>query len=221
MSFAANASPGRTSVYAVLPRAVRARARHCALLALLACVACGDDDGDQAHDDAGPRGAAGGSAGSGGASGGPAAPVACGERECAPPSNPFAGLPIPLPTPVACCVDEASGMCGIAMSEGAMCEPPAKPDSRCQGLDLSALANLAGGAAVPAMMSGCCIDNMCGLDGGLLGRGCVEYSSARAQLSMIPLIGTLLRVPAARACDAPPPPVQVEEDAGAEDDAGS
>lgn len=111
-------------------------------------------------------------------------------------------------------------MCGIAMSEGAMCEPPAKPDGRCPGLDLSGLANLAGGAPLPAMMTGCCIDNMCGLDGGLLGRGCVENSSARAQLSAIPLIGGLLRVPAARACDAPPPPV-VEEDAGIEDDAGT
>lgn len=50
--------------------------------------------------------------------------------------------------------------------------------------------------------SGCCIDNACGLDGALFGRGCVDNEQAAKMLSGIPFIGTLISVPGPRACDA-------------------
>jgi hypothetical protein len=62
-------------------------------------------------------------------------------------------------------------------------------------------------------MTGCCTpDNQCGLDGAIFGRGCVENSAAQAQLGAIPFLGTLIMIPPARACDAPPEPT--DEDAG-------
>jgi len=145
---------------------------------------------------------------------------------CTPTPSPITGLlgmfgggaAVPgLPMAVACCLDESASKCGTAAAEGAMCEAPAVPDSRCSGFSLGALGAAAGGAAsgLGALAQGCCTpNNMCGLDGSIFGRGCVENNEARSMLSAIPLVGTLLMVPPARACDAPPP---AGDDAGAGD----
>jgi hypothetical protein len=134
-------------------------------------------------------------------------PVECGSTKCYPRANPLSGiigmagpalgnlLPMALP----CCIDADKGSCGTSMTMGGTCEPPAIADSRCPGLDLSAAGNLGGGL----MMSGCCLNNQCGQDGMLFGRGCVENSQVMSMLSGIPLIGTLARVPPALACDRP------------------
>jgi hypothetical protein len=105
---------------------------------------------------------------------------------------------------------------------GGTCEPPAVADSRCPGLNLGAAAGALGGAG---MMSGCCLDNQCGQDGSLFGRGCVENSQVKSMISAVPLIGTLAMVPPALACDRPmemmptKPTKPDDRDAGA-DDAG-
>jgi len=194
-----------------------------AVAALLCVSACGKDDAAPA-----PTGTAGTSAGVSGSTAGtsgsagsttppPPQPVACGTATCNPPSSPLSGLLSAfgggvsgLPTPVACCLDESSGKCGVAMAAGAACEASAVSDKRCPGIDASGLGALGGGAS----MVGCCIDNACGQDGALFGRGCVENSQAKSMISAIPLVGGLLTIPAARACDAPPPST---EDAGVED----
>jgi hypothetical protein len=190
------------------------------LLALLcACGSHRDGKSDERDEDAGAAGRAGaggrGGAGSGAAGSGPA-PVACGRAQCPAPVGLLSAFPTGVPAPVACCVDASKGTCGSAAMAGAACEPVAIADTRCPGIDLGALAMLGGGAAQGGtmMMSGCCIENACGLDGALLGRGCVENGQAASMLSGIPLIGTLIAVPAPRACDAP---AEMQLDAGAED----
>jgi hypothetical protein len=185
---------------------------------LAASSGCSSDDED---DDKAPSGGRSGSAGTGGRAGSTAAgtggaavePVECGTGSCLPPMSALSGLPIQLPQAVACCVDEETAQCGSAESEGATCEPPAVADDRCPGFDLSALGNLGGAVGGGMQMTGCCTpNNQCGLDGAIFGRGCVENSAAQAQLGAIPFIGTLIMIPAARACDAPPEPTG--EDAG-------
>jgi hypothetical protein len=57
---------------------------------------------------------------------------------------------------------------------------------------------------------------MCGLDGSIFGRGCVENGEAKSMIGSIPGIGMLLTVPPALACDHP-----ALEDAGAAEDAGN
>lgn len=205
------------------------------LTAAAACGGGGDDDGSGPADNAGGKsGSASGGRGGDTAittsgSGGlttppPPEPVSCGSTMCFPPSNPLAGLlpagTIPtniLPMSVPCCVDADSGRCGTAPSAEATCEPPAVSDARCPGLMLT-LGGL-GGAGMN--MPGCCIDNMCGLDGALFGRGCLENSQASSMLSGAPLIGMFVRAPPSLACDRPiePPPTTNDRDAGA-DDAG-
>ncbi|MEY4582406.1 MAG: hypothetical protein RL701_7109 [Pseudomonadota bacterium] len=144
--------------------------------------------------------------------------VRCGASECVPPTNPLSGLLGGFGTgggalaAAACCIDAALGTCGVATSAGA-CEPLAVSDPRCPGLDLSevqsatsglggqlsALATL--GALSAAGTQGCCIENACGQDGAILGRGCVENAEASSALAAVPLIGSLVKVPAARNCD--------------------
>jgi hypothetical protein len=124
-----------------------------------------------------------------------------------------AGIPMPAP----CCLDETAEKCGIAASAGATCEAPAVADNRCPGINLGAAGGLAGGGA---SMVGCCIDNACGQDGAMFGRGCVENSVAKTMLGGIPLIGSLLMVPGARACDAVPDDHDAGVDDAGTDDAG-
>ncbi|HKU37841.1 MAG TPA: hypothetical protein VJR89_06835 [Polyangiales bacterium] len=202
-------------------------------LACLLCAAalsCSGDDSDGSEPVAGSSGGGGKggavAAGQGGSGGSvpPPMPVPCGSNMCTPPTNPLSallgGMAIPglptgaaLPMAVACCVDQSKGTCGTAATAGAACEPPAVPDTRCPGLDLGALGAAAGGlGGLGGASSGCCTpSNMCGLDGALFGRGCVENGEAKSMLGAIPFVGTLFNVPAPRACDAPP----------AGDDAGS
>jgi hypothetical protein len=206
-------------------------ARPVILLFALGIAGCGDDDAPATKPDAGVAGKAGsagasgnaGAAGSAGAAGANNAPmpVECGTAMCWPPSNPLSGLAgaVPglgaaLPMSAACCLDPDSGKCGLSPMAGGTCEAPAVSDSRCPGLSLGALGAIAGGLG--GSMSGCCIDDQCGLDGALFGRGCVENSQARSQLSAIPLLGTLVMAPGSLACDRPitTPP---DHDAGPED----
>jgi hypothetical protein len=189
---------------------------------LMFTAACGshrgldpkDDDDDSS--DAGKAGRGGSSAGRGGSGGkggtGGSAPVTvrCGSKQCAAPQSALAVLG--LPAPIACCADESKSTCGSAATAGAMCELPAVADARCPGIDLGQLGAMNG---MPAMqMSGCCIDNKCGLDGALFGRGCVENGEAKSTLSAIPFVGNLIDVPAPQACDAPPAADGGTDDAG-------
>jgi hypothetical protein len=199
----------------------------CVVALVCSATSCGDDSGDKTPT-AGSSGAgtSGGGGSSGSTAGAPAAapPVPCGSAMCTPRPSALTGLlaglgmgaaALPgLPTPVACCVDEAKGMCGSAASEGATCEIPPTPDTRCPGVNLGALGAAAGGAtaALGNLMTGCCtLAGQCGLDGSIFGRGCVENGEAKAMLGAIPLIGTLIMTPAAIACDHP------VDDAGAGD----
>jgi hypothetical protein len=211
--------------------ACRALLTSCfAALICAAAIGCGDDD-DNTPPDAGAVAGKGGSGGKGGAGGSAVAgsaapqPVPCGSTMCTPPANPLTGLlgafgmggqVAGLPAPAACCLDEASGKCGTAAMEGAMCEAPAVADSRCMGFSLGALGGAipGGGAALGNLATGCCTESgMCGLDGAIFGRGCVENSEVKAMLGAIPFVGNLLMVPAPIACDHP----IITEDAGAED----
>lgn len=190
---------------------------------LIAATGCGrhrskaDDDDDRDSGAAGKASAGrGGGGGTGGAGGTAAVTVACGTKRCAAPVNALAAFGIAgLPAAVACCAGEATGQCGSQLSGASACEPPAVADVRCPGVNLGALAAIAGGAAGD-MMSGCCTEgNQCGLDGALFGRGCVENAEAASMVSAIPILGDLIMVPAAKACDAPLPAAD-----GGADDAG-
>jgi len=198
--------------------------QHCSLAAaLLACAApgCGKDEEKTSGSSANTTkaGAGGGSAGSSGSAGGTATgtapkPVACGESQCTV-NNPLSGLlgafggfgnaTAALPMAVACCLDEGAGTCGIAMGEGGTCEAKATPDSSCPGINVMAPAGLGAAAGGLGMMAGCCIDDACGQDGQIFGRGCVENSQAAGMISGIPLIGMFITVPAAQECGLPPP----------------
>jgi hypothetical protein len=159
----------------------------------------------------------------------PPPPLACGPAECERPKNIAAdllmgvtGLPMTGADTVACCLDEAAGICSAAASPGAACDTVAESDNRCPGVDLSALADLVGGLvdSTRDAMIGCCTHGACGLDGRIFGRGCVENAEAKRMLSVVPVIGPLISVPAPRACDlgdgAPSePPGTADNDAGA------
>jgi hypothetical protein len=200
-----------------------------AIVLCVAGIACGDDTGDKQ-----PTTVilgSGGGAGYAGTVGSPVAgapalpgPVPCGSSVCTPRPSPLTALLGPvgmgaavpaLPMPVACCLDVSTGACGTAAAEGAMCEVPAAPDTRCPGFDLGALSAAASGgvAGLGNLMQGCCTPaGMCGLDGSIFGRGCVENGAARSMLSAIPVVGTLLMVPPPLMCNRP-----LEDDAGAGD----
>jgi hypothetical protein len=140
----------------------------------------------------------------------PSPPVACGATECARPQNLAAdlltnvtGLPMTGAETVACCLDEEDGICSSAASLGASCDTVAVMDDRCPGVDLSALSDLVGGLfdSTQDAMIGCCTRDACGLNGKIFGRGCVENAEAKRMLSVVPVIGPLINVPAPRACD--------------------
>lgn len=134
----------------------------------------------------------------------------CGPSECTLPSSPLqgltGGLSSLLPAAKACCVDADSGACGVtSASAGAACEPLAVADIRCPGFDLSGLQDVGGqlGGLITlasATMVGCCIDNQCGQDGAMFGRGCVENSQAKTLLGAVPLFGSAVKVPEASSC---------------------
>jgi hypothetical protein len=229
-----DASAGYGKTRKMLP-SMHAIIRHFALpgaaLALvLSAGACGKYNPnlpDYVDDEEGGAGGrrAGGSGGRGGAGGraaaagrgGTAAPaptVRCGDTQCPAPMNLLAALPIPtgLPAPVACCIEDTE-QCGTAAMQGATCEPPATPDPRCPDVDLGALARFGGmGMGAEQAMLGCCIDNQCGLNGALFGRGCIENDEAGATLAAVPFVGSFIAVPPARACDE-----ASDEDAGVPD----
>jgi hypothetical protein len=148
----------------------------------------------------------------------PVPPVACGPKECQRPANLAAdllmtvtGLPMTGAETVACCLDEEQGVCSSAASVGAACDTVAEMDNRCPGVDLSALSDLVGGLfdSTQDAMIGCCTHGACGLNGKIFGRGCVENAEAKRMLSVVPVIGPLINVPAPRACE-----LSAGEDAG-------
>ncbi|HTU59554.1 MAG TPA: hypothetical protein VMF89_13985 [Polyangiales bacterium] len=151
----------------------------------------------------------------------PSPPVSCGSVECMRPQNLAAdlltnvtGLPTTGAETVACCLDEEHGICSSAASIGASCDTVAVMDNRCPGVDLSALSDLVGGLfdSTQDAMIGCCTHDACGLNGKIFGRGCVENAEAKRMLSVVPVIGPLISVPAPRACDQGEP--EPDTDAG-------
>jgi len=149
----------------------------------------------------------------------PPPPLACGPSQCPRPKNLAAdllmgvtGLPMTGAETVACCLDEEQGTCSSAASSGASCDTVAVMDTRCPGVDLSALSDLVGGLfdKTRDAMVGCCTHDACGLDGAIFGRGCVENAEAKRMLSVVPVIGPLINVPAPRACDSG----ELDSDAG-------
>ncbi len=198
-----------------------------ASVVLLSGSACGGDDAAAQLMDAGartitqpvaaPTAAVTSSAGATAAP--PVPPIACGPTECTRPKNLAAdllmgvtGLPMTGAETVACCLDQEQGICSSAASNGAGCDTVAMKDTRCPGVDLSALSNLVGGLfdKTRDAMVGCCTHSACGLDGAIFGRGCVENAEAKRMLSVVPVIGPLISVPPPRACDLDEP----DSDAG-------
>jgi hypothetical protein len=92
-------------------------------------------------------------------------------------------------------------------ADGATCNVPAEPDTRCPDFEIPIEIP---GFPLPAVGVGCCIENKCGVDGQLFGGGCIENDSARTMLGAMQPIGALLvdGVPPARGCD------EVLEDGG-------
>lgn len=113
------------------------------------------------------------------------------------------GLSISVPDGVACCVDEAHNTCGSASMVGVACDVPAEAFPACPGVDLSAITSLVDGLGEGAKraMIGCCTHGMCGLDGNLFGRGCVENADAKRMLSAVPIVGPLIHVPEPMKCE--------------------
>jgi hypothetical protein len=136
--------------------------------------------------------------------------VACGATQCRAPKNVAAdllrgvtGLSMTGAETVGCCLDEASSTCSSAPSAGVACDVVAVPEPRCPGVDLAALVALVGGLGPNAQtMLGCCTHGMCGQDGALFGRGCVENGEAKRMLGAIPVVGPLIKVPDAMPCPA-------------------
>jgi hypothetical protein len=93
-----------------------------------------------------------------------------------------------------CCADAATSTCGtVAMADGS-CQKPAMSDPRCP---------TAFGGAVAA----CCVNNLCGIDGSLQGRGCVDLGALAAMFGNIPAqFRAMFMFPDPRTCDGTPLP---------------
>lgn len=161
-------------------------------------VGCGDDDdsgnkngdgGPVATDgggtDAGDSGAPGTGGRSGGTGGTMTAPsVKCGSTSC---MSATAGLNIPgLAAGAPCCADDDKGQCGMMM--GGVCMPPPPVDPSCPSISIPILGS----------MGSCCANNgMCGLDGSILGMGCVDYEMVTKSLG---ILGGVITLPKAQKC---------------------
>ena len=142
----------------------------------------------------------------------PIPPAPCGQALCTAPKNVAAdllrgvtGLSMTGAETVGCCLDAATSTCSSAPAAPASgtCDVIAVPEPRCPGVDLSALVALVGGLGPNAQtMLGCCTQGMCGQDGELFGRGCVENGEAKSMLGGIPVVGPLIMVPATMVCPA-------------------
>ena len=136
--------------------------------------------------------------------------VPCGANLCNAPKNVAAnllrgvtGLSMTGAETVGCCLDAVASTCSAAPITGGPCDVIAEPEARCPGVDLSALVALVGGLGPNAQtMLGCCTHGMCGQDGALFGRGCVENGEAKSMLGAIPVVGPLIKVPAPLLCPA-------------------
>lgn len=157
----------------------------------------GDDDtpiagvggGGGASGSTAGAGAGGASGGAGGASGGGGTaapmPITCGTTTC---PDPLGGMMLPIPLPRPCCADEAMGTCGTMPAAGGACMPPIPADPRCPTV------------SGPIPVTSCCTaDNLCGLDGSMLGMGCVDFATVAAGF-----LGGILMVPAPVTCDGMP-----------------
>jgi hypothetical protein len=150
-------------------------------------------------------------------------PVACGSIMCYPPSNPlssiismFGGgaLAGAIPQAQACCLDESAGTCGVTPGMGMACEPLATVDTRCPKANLGMLGGFIN-------IQPCCIENQCGQDGKMFGRGCVQNSEVSSMLGPL-AAGGMIMLPSGVACDAAMMPTKPDqEDGGVPDtDAG-
>ena len=88
-----------------------------------------------------------------------------------------------------CCADEAAGTCGsVSADDGKTCLAPPEPDSRCPRAFGS---------------GGCCtMDNHCGIDGSLAGRGCIDLLMISAMIP--PQFRSMLMLPDPVTCDGMP-----------------
>jgi hypothetical protein len=181
-------------------------------------LGCGDDDSSpaKAHDggldggnkdasaEAGATGGTGGKTTTGG-TGGTAAPmpVKCGSKTCSAGGGALAGLPGGIGAglaPMACCVDEKAGTCGMMVM--GKCSLPPKTDPSCPSVNFPVI----------GMMGSCCADDgKCGLDGSALGQGCVDYKMVT---SMLGVFGGLITLPPEQSCGSKP-----EDDGGMPPDA--
>ena len=132
--------------------------------------------------------------------------VPCGAETCTLGGGGFGGL-VGLAAP--CCVDEASGTCGMS-AMGSPCmepTPPPNSDPRCPSIDVGGFIQL----------TSCCTeDGLCGINAAQFGAGgCVDLAGAAAMSSQqFPI-----DFPEPRHCDDP----EADTDAGidAEEDAGA
>jgi hypothetical protein len=133
-----------------------------ALAGLVSVFGCGGDEGTTPAP-VGTAGFGGGTAGFAGtaaaAGTGAMAPIPCGTVMCSAPAIP-PGLGIMLSPP--CCADAATSTCGT--TSGGMCKLPPPPAPLCPAPMLFGMT-----------LKACCVTatNMCGIDGSMLGMGCV------------------------------------------------
>ena len=148
--------------------------------------------------------------------------LACGPVSCPQPLNIVGnllrealGVMTSLPPTVACCLDSELGVCGTSDAIDS-CEPAAEPDPKCPGIDLSALAAIVGGlgAATPSGKSGCCTHDLCGIDGHIFGRGCIENEEMTKVVNALPVVGPLIVVPGRAVCQSRRVPDPDAPDAG-------
>jgi hypothetical protein len=149
-----------------------------------------------------PTGGTGGATGTGGMMGAVAVNIPCGTTKCAG-SAPGTMMGFGMMFAQVCCADPTPGneVCGTIATANNQCMGPQMSDPRCPS---------AFGGAVGTC---CTSDNLCGIDGSLQGRGCVELGALRAMFGMIPpQFAAMFMLPDPKHCDGTP---LAGEDAGA------
>jgi len=142
----------------------------------------------------------GGATGTGGMSGNVVTVknIPCGDTKCASTDTSMSGgMPMGggmFMFAQVCCADVATSTCGTVSQADGSCQKPAMSDPRCP---------TAFGGAVAA----CCVNNLCGVDGSLQGRGCVDLGALQAMFGNIPAqFRAMFMFPDPRTCDGTPLP---------------
>jgi hypothetical protein len=130
-----------------------------AVLILVALMGCGGDDDDE-------KNTSSPSTGAGGANATPTE-VACGGMAC----KPITGLGLDTPI-VPCCADAFAGKCGGMVGTSCMALP--EPDDECASVN-----NTSFGPMFSIVGIGCCVDDKCGVAGGLFPAECTDLETLR------------------------------------------